>query len=137
MTSKPLLSILISISTIDKTMSPESSKSFFKEVYEVVALIPLGRVTTYGAIVQYIGSKQSARMVGWALNQLKYQPSYPAHRVVNKQGLLTGKQHFKNASAMEKLLVSEGVIIENNQVQNFIQVFWDPNKEVMLSLRDL
>jgi methylated-DNA-protein-cysteine methyltransferase-like protein len=118
-------------------MNPETTKSFFKDVYEVVALIPLGRVTTYGAIAQYLGSKQSARMVGWALNQLKYQPSYPAHRVVNKQGLLTGKQHFQNASAMEKLLVSEGVIIENNQVQNFIQVFWDPSKELIPCLRDL
>jgi methylated-DNA-protein-cysteine methyltransferase related protein len=118
-------------------MNPESTKSFFKEVYEVVALIPLGRVTTYGAIAQYLGSKQSARMVGWALNQLKYQTSYPAHRVVNKQGLLTGKQHFQNASTMEKLLACEGVIIENNQVQKFDQVFWDPSKEIMLALRDL
>jgi methylated-DNA-protein-cysteine methyltransferase related protein len=118
-------------------MNPAATKNFFKDVYEVLALIPLGRVTTYGAIAQYLGSKQGARMVGWALNQLRYQPSYPAHRVVNRQGLLTGKQHFQDASTMGKLLVSEGVIIENNQVQNFSQVFWDPSKELIPCILDL
>jgi len=109
-------------------MYEKLSEDFFGRVYEIVKLIPLGRVTTYGAIANYIGLKKSARMVGWALNQTKYNKDIPAHRVVNRQGLLTGKQHFAVDASMEQLLQQEGIKIENNQIQDFQSIFWTPEE---------
>ena len=103
--------------------------SFFHDVYEVVRLIPSGRVTSYGAIANYLGTKSSARMVGWALNG-SYGQDIPAHRVVNRKGILTGKIYF-GGNTMEDLLKSEGIVIEENQIKNFDQVFWDPAKELL------
>lgn len=101
--------------------------SFFEDVWEVVRLIPKGRVTSYGAIANYLGSGKSARMVGWAMNAAHQQlPPVPAHRVVNNQGLLTGKAHFENSTKMEELLVAEGIAIKNNKVAAFTTHFWDP-----------
>jgi methylated-DNA-protein-cysteine methyltransferase-like protein len=113
-------------------MDPALYRSFFQEVYEIVALIPTGKVTTYGAIAHCLGSKQGARMVGWALNQLPHPSACPAHRVVNKQGLLTGKKHFQPGLAMEELLAAEGVLVKDNQIQDFEKLFWDPSKEIAL-----
>ena len=98
-------------------------------MYEVVIQIPEGRVTSYGAIANYIGSPQSARMVGWALNKVN-TVKIPAHRVVNKQGLLTGKFHFDGVTLMQQLLENEGIQVKDNQIQNFESVFWDPVKEL-------
>ncbi len=104
---------------------------FFEGVYQVVRYIPYGRVTSYGAIARYLGSPQSARMVGWALNKtLDGKGFVPAHRVVNRIGLLTGKQYFGYVDTMRQLLESEGIVIEHDQIQNFDQVFWDPVKEM-------
>jgi methylated-DNA-protein-cysteine methyltransferase-like protein len=107
-------------------MNRKFSDNFFEKVYEVVKLIPPGRVTTYGAIAHYLGIIRSARMVGWALHQAKYNQEIPAHRVVNRQGLLTGKQHFLPDKDMEVLLHREGIKIKNNQIQNFELIFWSP-----------
>lgn len=105
--------------------------NFFQRVYQVVMLIPPGRVTTYGAIARCIGSPQSARMVGWALNSSKPMPQWiPAHRVVNRNGLLTGKRHFQNNNTMAELLQSEGVKVENDRINQFGKVFWDPCSEL-------
>ncbi len=106
--------------------------SFFERVYEVVRLIPYGRVTSYGAIAKFIGASSAARMVGWAMNQSHGQnPPVPAHRVVNKNGLLTGKAHFSSPDEMENCLKAEGIIVENNQVKDFFKYFWDPNTELV------
>ena len=99
---------------------------FFQAVYAVVRLIPPGRVTTYGAIAHCLGTKGSARMVGWALHQAAQHPDVPAHRVVNRHGLLTGKHHFTGEHTMEQRLAAEGVHVYNDQVQEFAQLFWDP-----------
>lgn len=109
-------------------MSHNPHKDFFKNVHEVVQLIPPGRVTTYGAIAAYLGLKSSARMVGWALNEAKHQSHIPAHRVVNRQGLLTGKQHFSVSLSMEERLRQERVQVINNQIQQFEKVFWSPEE---------
>lgn len=102
-------------------------KGFFERVYDVARQIPYGRVTSYGAIASYLGSKGSARMVGWAINGSKTKiENIPAHRVVNSNGLLTGKRHFGGVNTMSELLESEGVIIENDKIINFKEVFWDP-----------
>ena len=103
--------------------------SFFHDVYEVVKLIPYGRVTSYGAIANYLGTKSSARMVGWALNS-SYAEKIPAHRVVNRNGVLTGKMYF-GGNKMEDLLNSEGIEITDNQIDNFSKVFWDPAEELL------
>ena len=104
---------------------------FFERVYEVVRLIPPGRVTSYGAIARYLGTGRSARMVGWALNTSHTSGTFvPAHRVVNRQGLLTGKHHFGTPGLMQQLLENEGIIIENDRIINFAERFWDPNKEL-------
>lgn len=109
----------------------ERNDGFFKQVYEVVLQIPYGRVTSYGAIAAYLGSKGSARMVGWALNNSRFSVvDIPAHRVVNKAGLLTGKRHFGGPDTMEELLKSEGIPIENNRIVNMERWFWDPAKEL-------
>jgi methylated-DNA-protein-cysteine methyltransferase-like protein len=102
--------------------------NFFERVYEVVKLIPEGKVSTYGSIACYLGLPGSARMVGWALN---ISSNIPAHRVVNKQGLLTGKFHFDGVTLMQQLLENEGIFIENNQIQDMENYFWDPNKELI------
>ncbi|NCC73934.1 MAG: MGMT family protein [Sphingobacteriia bacterium] len=105
--------------------------SFFEKVYEIVRLIPYGRVTSYGAIAMCLGSKGSARMVGWAMNASHNYPEYiPAHRVVNRNGMLTGKHHFGSPGLMQQLLENEGVVVENDQVKNFEEIFWDPSIQV-------
>jgi len=104
--------------------------SFFQDVYDVVKLIPPGRATSYGAIAHYLGTKSSARMVGWALNS-SYVQDIPAHRVVNRKGVLTGKVYFGDSDRMQKLLEAEGVKIKDNQIENFDQIFWDPSKELL------
>lgn len=102
--------------------------NFFERVYEVVVLVPYGRVTTYGAIAKYLGSAGSSRMVGWAMNATGNRMEIPAHRVVNRIGMLTGKHHFQGTNLMEQLLESEGVEVEENQVQDFKAIFWNPNE---------
>ena len=107
--------------------------NFFDRVYEVVRLIPAGRVTSYGAIANYLGTRRSARVVGYAMRVAgSAQPPVPAHRVVNSQGLLTGKFHFPAFELMEQMLESEGVVVKDSQVQNFKTVFWDPAVELSL-----
>lgn len=104
---------------------------FFSRVYEVTRLIPWGRVTSYGAIARYLGTGQSARMVGWALNVCHSSPDFvPAHRVVNRNGLLTGKRHFGNSGTMAQLLQNEGIRVIDDQVIDFEEKFWDPGKEL-------
>ncbi len=106
-------------------------KDFFEMVYDVVREIPSGRVTSYGAIARFLGTAGSARMVGWAMNKAHSQPEYvPAHRVVNSKGLLTGKHHFGTPDVMQELLENEGVCVEDDQVVNFENLFWDPVKEL-------
>ena len=107
-------------------------ENFFEQVYEVVKLIPPGRVTSYGAIASYLGTKGSARMVGWAMNSAHGRPEVPAHRVVNRIGLLTGKFHFATPDAMQERLEAEGVTVKNDKVQNFEAVFWNPVVELTL-----
>lgn len=109
----------------------KSDNDFFSKVYEVAKLIPYGRITSYGAIARYLGSEGSARMVGWALNVSHNDMGFiPAHRVVNRNGLLTGKHHFGNSSTMQQLLENEGIIIEDDKITNFDEKFWDPEKEL-------
>ncbi|MBE7645242.1 MGMT family protein [Tenacibaculum finnmarkense] len=106
-----------------------SNQNFFERVYQVSRLIPYGRVTSYGAIARYLGAAKSARMVGWAMNN-SHTKDVPAHRVVNRIGLLTGKHHFEGTNLMQQLLESEGVIVIDNQIQNFETVFWNPTDEL-------
>jgi methylated-DNA-protein-cysteine methyltransferase related protein len=109
----------------------KADNDFFSMVYEVTKLIPYGRVTSYGAIARYLGSGRSARMVGWALNACHdMSDPVPAHRVVNRNGLLTGKRHFGNSTTMEQLLINEGMIIEDDAILNFREKFWDPLSEL-------
>lgn len=109
-------------------MKPESL-NFYEKVYEVARQIPFGRVTSYGAIARFLGAAKSARMVGYALIG-SVSKNVPAHRVVNRKGLLTGKFHFEGSSLMQQLLESEGIEVKDNQVQNFDKVFWDPGEEL-------
>ncbi|UWX54685.1 MGMT family protein [Maribacter litopenaei] len=104
--------------------------NFFEKVYEVAGQIPYGRVTSYGAIAKYLGAARSARMVGWAMNGAGNMEDVPAHRVVNKAGLLTGKHHFKGTNLMQQLLESEGIKVKANQIQDLDRYFWDPWKEL-------
>lgn len=105
---------------------------FFKQVYEVAKLIPPGRVTSYGAIAKYLGSPGAARMVGWAMNACGSHHEYvPAHRVVNRNGLLTGKAHFDSSNAMEELLEAEGLKMDGDQILDFKEKFWDPSTELL------
>ena len=109
----------------------KNSEGFFSDVYAVARLIPYGRVTSYGAIAKCLGSAQSARIVGWAMNDSHQQTEYvPAHRVVNRNGLLTGKQHFGNSNTMKQLLENEGIKIEDDKIIDFEKYFWDPIKEL-------
>lgn len=106
---------------------------FFDQVYQVVRLIPNGRVTSYGAIGKYLGAPRSARMVGWAMNASHRQhPPVPAHRVVNSQGLLTGKMHFATPFDMEERLAAEGIQVVKDKVQDFKSLFWDPTTELSI-----
>ena len=104
--------------------------SFFLKVYEVVRQIPEGKVTSYGAIAKYLGSPQSSRMVGWAMNAAHSLADVPAHRVVNRKGLLTGKHHFGGGTIMQQLLENEGVQIKEDQIQDLEKHFWDPVKSL-------
>lgn len=107
------------------------SSSFFEKVYEVVRLVPHGRVTTYGAIAKYLGTGLSARMVGWALNGChNIYPPVPAHRVINRNGLLTGKAHFPTPTLMQELLENEGLEVIDDEVQEFNKYYWDPAVEL-------
>ena len=106
------------------------SDGFFTKVHEVAKLIPFGRITSYGAIARYLGAAGSARMVGWAMNASHNDPDVPAHRVVNRKGLLTGKHHFQGTNLMQQLLENEGVEVIDNQIQNFDVLFWDPTSEL-------
>lgn len=111
-------------------MTKMNKSTFFEDVWEVTKLIPRGRVTSYGAIANYLGLKSSARMVGWALNGVAGQAGVPAHRVVNRQGLLSGRIHFFTPTRMQELLEMEGVKVKENQVVDFEELFWDPAKEL-------
>ena len=106
----------------------KTDSSFFERVYEVVAQIPEGRVTSYGAIARFLGTPKSARMVGWAMKASHNRLEVPAHRVVNRMGLLTGKHHFEGTGLMQQLLENEGIKVIANQIQDFENIFWDPNK---------
>jgi methylated-DNA-protein-cysteine methyltransferase-like protein len=104
--------------------------NYFDLVYQVVREIPRGRVTSYGTIANYLGLKSGARMVGYAMNAAHTMPDVPAQRVVNRQGLLTGKAHFETPTKMQELLEADGVRVENDQVQDFEKIFWDPEREL-------
>ena len=106
------------------------NSGFFERVYEVCRQIPEGRVTSYGAIAKYLGAAKSARMVGWAMNSSKNIEDVPAHRVVNRNGMLTGKSHFGGSNAMQQLLEKEGVKVNDLQIIDFQKYFWDPMKEL-------
>ncbi len=108
----------------------EEKPNYFDLVYQVVRLIPEGRVTSYGTIAHYLGLKSGARMVGYAMNAAHSLPDVPAHRVVNRVGLLTGKHHFSTPTRMQELLEKEGLKIENDQIQNFGDHFWNPENEL-------
>jgi len=104
--------------------------NFFERVYDVVRLVPHGRVTSYGAIAKFLGAARSARMVGWAMNACGGRDDIPAHRVVNRVGLLSGKHHFEGTNLMQQLLESEGIKVKENKVVKFDKYFWDPAKEL-------
>jgi methylated-DNA-protein-cysteine methyltransferase related protein len=106
-------------------------ENYFDLVYEVVKLIPRGSVTSYGAIANYLGLKSGARMVGYAMNASHANPEVPAHRVVNRNGVLTGKHHFGNPDLMQKLLEKEGLTIEKDQIFDFEKYFWDPSTHLL------
>ena len=109
-----------------------ASDNFFDKVYQTARLIPYGRVTSYGAIATYLGAARSARMVGWAMNKAHNQKEeVPAHRVVNRKGLLTGKHHFDGTNLMQQLLENEGIVIIDNQIQDLTKVFWNPSEELL------
>ena len=105
------------------------SDNFFEKSYEIARLIPYGRVTSYGAIAKYLGAARSARMVGWAMNNSGAK-DIPAHRVVNRKGILTGKHHFDGTNLMQQLLESEGIVVIDNQIQDLDKVFWNPSEEL-------
>ncbi|MFK8044238.1 MAG: MGMT family protein [Crocinitomicaceae bacterium] len=106
-------------------------KDFYQNIFDVVREIPAGRVTSYGAIAKYLGAARSSRLVGWAMNLSHTQAKdIPAHRVVNRNGLLTGKMHFNSPTEMEDLLKADGVIVKDDKIQNFRSVFWDPEIEL-------
>ena len=103
------------------------NKSFFERVYKVVRKIPFGKVTTYGLIANHLGAFKSARMVGYAMNSSHKYPDIPAHRVVNRNGLLTGRHHFSGSLLMQELLENEGAIVIDNKIENFYDILWDPS----------
>ncbi|MEO6453807.1 MAG: MGMT family protein [Ginsengibacter sp.] len=117
----------------EKPRSINKEHSFFENVYEVVRQVPKGRVTSYGAIANYLGTKLSARMVGWAMNSAhSVFPGVPAHRVVNRNGMITGKAHFATPTLMEELLKKEKISVKNDTIINFKNIFWDPAKELSI-----
>lgn len=116
-------------SKIEKAKPVKEEPSFFQNVWEVVMLVPKGRVTTYGAIGKYLGSGLTARMVGWAMNACHNNRKVPAHRVVNRNGMLSGKLHFKTPTRMQELLEKEGTTVVKDKVINFNDKFWDPVQE--------
>ena len=117
----------------NKISSPKKDYSFFEDVFEVVRLVPKGRVTTYGAIAGYLGSRMSARMVGWAMNASHgASPKVPAQRVVNRNGMLTGKHHFPTPTMMQELLEKEGIVVKNDTVERFSELLWDPIEEMSI-----
>lgn len=109
------------------------TENFFDKVYAVTKLIPYGRVTSYGAIAKYLGAARSSRMVGWAMNGAGKYPDVPAHRVVNRVGLLTGKMHFGSSNAMQQMLEEEGIQVKEDKVVNFKKHFWDPVLELEIN----
>jgi methylated-DNA-protein-cysteine methyltransferase related protein len=116
-----------------KSVKPSGIKeeSFFEQVYEVARQIPKGRATSYGAIAAALGTKLSARMVGWAMNGAdRVKPKVPAHRVVNRNGMLSGRHHFKTPTLMEELLKKEGIKVKNDTIVDFEKIFWDPVSEL-------
>jgi methylated-DNA-protein-cysteine methyltransferase-like protein len=118
-----------------KTVKPsgKGDASFFEQVFDVVRQIPKGRVTSYGAIAAALGTKLSARMVGWAMNASHVtRPKVPAHRVVNRNGMLSGKMHFAYPEQMQELLEKEGVVVVDDKVQDFDKLFWNPAEEINL-----
>lgn len=117
----------------EKPRALNKEYSFFEDVYGVVRQIPKGRVTSYGAIANYLGTKLSARMVGWAMNAAhSAKLKVPAHRVVNRNGMLSGKAHFATPTLMEELLAKEKIIVEEDTIISFEKLFWDPAKELGL-----
>ena len=108
----------------------KDEESFFEKVYSIVRLIPEGRVTSYGAIAKHLGAVKSARMVGWAMNASHNKKDVPAHRVVNRNGMLTGKNHFDTPDKMKSLLEQEGIVIHEDRVVDFESFFWDPSTEL-------
>ena len=120
--------------TTNKSLDRQSQQTdFFRLVYQVVELIPPGRATSYGAIAKYLGATKSSRMVGWAMNAAHKIPHIPAHRVVNRNGCLTGKMHFGEPDRMQRLLEAEGVQVHDDQIQDWKKVFWDPNVELTIT----
>ncbi len=111
---------------------PLDKVNFFQDVFEVAKLIPKGRVTSYGAIANYLGMKSSARMVGWAMNASHTEKDVPAHRVVNRNGMLTGKHHFETPKLMQELLEQEGVVVKEDKIIGFKTLFWNPSVELAL-----
>ena len=120
------------ISSREKLPALDKHASFFQDVWDVARQIPKGRVTSYGAIAQYLGAKSSARMVGWAMNAVHDVKDIPAHRVVNRNGMLSGKAHFSPPEKMERLLKKEGIKIKDDTVQDFKKVFWNPSEALNL-----
>jgi len=115
----------------EKPRPTHAPYSFFEDVYDVVRQIPKGRVTSFGAIANYLGTRLSARMVGWAMNGAHHATSpVPAHRVLNRNGMLTGKAHFATPTRMQELLMKEKIKVENDTVVDFEKLFWDPAKEL-------
>ncbi len=108
----------------------KSTDNFFEKVYSIARQIPCGKVTSYGAIAKALGTARSARMVGWAMNAAHHLEDVPAHRVVNRKGLLTGKHHFDGTNLMQQLLENEGIVVVENQIMNFEKVFWEPETSV-------
>lgn len=133
--AKSLKTASISKTENVKSLLPSGKKdsSFFEQVYDVARLIPKGRVTSYGAIAAFLGSKMSARMVGWAMNGAHHvHPKVPAHRVVNRNGMLSGKAHFATPTQMEELLAKEKVLVKDDTIIDFAKKFWDPTIELSL-----
>lgn len=134
-TSKPNKSAKAITIEKPKAILPSGRKdaSFFEQVYDVVRLVPKGRVTSYGAIAAYLGTRMSARMVGWAMNGAhNIRPKVPAHRVVNRNGMLSGKAHFATPTLMEELLAKEKIFVKEDMIQDFKTKYWDPSIELSL-----
>jgi len=113
-----------------KRSTEKNRENFFADVFDIVRLVPKGRVTTYGAVAQCLGLKSGARMVGWAMNASHGEKGVPAHRVVNRNGLLTGRHHFETPTTMEERLKKEGIKVIKNQVADFEKLFWDPAEKI-------